>query len=59
MLLIEGVCIWLLVRSNRGAKKQAILCYRKKQATKELDAVRGASAAGTLAKRNRTHYPRV
>src|SRR6266550_7528916 len=38
MLLIEGVCIWLLVRGHRGAKKAGDLALSKKRATKELDA---------------------
>jgi hypothetical protein len=37
MLLVEGVCIWLLFRRNRGVKETGAT-LPKEQATKELDA---------------------
>ncbi|MCM3903767.1 MAG: hypothetical protein ND866_18860 [Pyrinomonadaceae bacterium] len=38
MLLVEGVCIRLLFRRNRGAEESAANALSKGQATKELDA---------------------
>src|SRR3989442_1470035 len=38
MLLVEGVCIWLLLRRNRGAEATGDTALSKEQATKELNA---------------------
>jgi len=37
MLLIEGVCIWLLLRRNRGVEETGNTLPSKDQATKELN----------------------
>jgi hypothetical protein len=38
MLLVEGVCIWLLLRRHRGAEERGDIALSKEQATKELNA---------------------
>ena len=38
MLMVEGVCIRLLFRRNRGAEESGSIALSKGQATKELDA---------------------
>ena len=38
MLLVEGVCIWLLFSRNRSAKEISVTSAAKNQATKELNA---------------------
>jgi hypothetical protein len=41
MLLVEGVCIRLIFRRNRGAEATGVTALTKDQTTKELDAAQG------------------
>lgn len=40
MLLLEGLCLWFLLRRHRGAKETGATALEKEKTTKELDAAR-------------------